>query len=104
MALNIFGAAVKNSGLVLSGAALMSANLIIPWEGVRYKPYRDIGGVLTVCYGHTGSDIIMDKVYTKQECKALVDKDIVKHEAEVDRFIKVDMPVSYTHLTLPTKA
>ena len=51
-------------------------------EGIRYTPYKDVGGVLTVCYGHTGSDIVM-KTYTKQECLDLLEKDTKRHMARV---------------------
>lgn len=51
-------------------------------EGIRTTPYKDVGGVLTVCYGHTGSDIVM-KTYTKQECLDLLKKDTERHIARV---------------------
>lgn len=36
------------------GGAIALATVLIQWhEGVRYTPYRDSGGVLSVCYGHT---------------------------------------------------
>ncbi|MEM8160415.1 lysozyme, partial [Morganella morganii] len=41
-----------------AGGAISAALVLIPaYEGVEYRPYRDVAGVLTVCYGHTGSDI-----------------------------------------------
>lgn len=33
-------------------------------EGRRYVAYRDVVGVLTVCDGHTGADIILGKRYS----------------------------------------
>lgn len=48
---------------------------IAQWEGTKYEAYRDIVGVLTVCTGHTGPDIVVGKVYTPEECKALSVKD-----------------------------
>ncbi|MGP1924479.1 MAG: glycoside hydrolase family protein [Arsenophonus sp. NEOnobi-MAG3] len=32
-------------------------------EGMRHKPYKDSGDALTVCYCHTGKDVISDKRY-----------------------------------------
>lgn len=46
------------------------------WEGVRFKPYSDVVGVLTVCIGHTGPDIIPGKTYSKAECQALFESDM----------------------------
>lgn len=60
------------AGLVT--AALVSATTY--WEGFKQTPYQDIVGVLTVCVGHTGKDIIRNKVYTKEECKQMLEKDL----------------------------
>lgn len=43
------------------------------------KPYYDVGGVLTVCYGHTGNDINPKKIYNNEECLAFLSKDITRH-------------------------
>ncbi|WP_079907808.1 lysozyme [Salmonella enterica] len=63
-------------------------------EGRRYIPYRDVTGVLTVCDGHTGKDIIPGKRYTDAECDALLDKDLKRVKAQVDPLIKVSIPES----------
>lgn len=36
-----------------------------------YVPYRDSGGILTVCRGVTGPDIVDKKRYSEGECEAL---------------------------------
>ncbi|WP_283439739.1 lysozyme [Serratia sp. CC22-02] len=76
-------------GAVAGGAIAIAAVLIPSLEGVEYKPYRDVVGVLTVCYGHTGPDIIPDKTYTEAECKAMLDKDLVPFARSVERSVKV---------------
>lgn len=58
-------------------------------EGVRYTPYYDVVGVLTVCYGHTGKDIVKGKKYTPAECKAMLDKDLQPFAKSVERSVKV---------------
>lgn len=65
------------AGLALLGAATAYTG---SWEGTKYVPYYDVGHVLTVCRGHTGSDIIKDKRYSPAECDAITAKDIVAHE------------------------
>jgi len=77
--------------LVASGAsAIAIASFMIPeLEGVRYEPYRDVAGVLTVCYGHTGSDIIPGKRYSPEECRAILDSDLVPFAHAVERAVNV---------------
>jgi lysozyme len=58
-------------------------------EGREYIAYRDIVGVVTVCDGHTGSDIVWGKRYTDKECDALTRRDIQHIAAQVDPHIKV---------------
>ncbi len=79
----------KLSAAIAGGSMAIAAVLIPSLEGVEYKPYRDVVGVLTVCYGHTGSDIIPDKTYTEAECKAMLDKDLVPFARSVERSVKV---------------
>lgn len=63
------------------GAALMAIVMgtVTPTlqdvEGTKYQAYKDIGGILTVCTGHTGPDVVVKKVYTPEECAALTTKD-----------------------------
>lgn len=54
--------------------------LIKQSEGVVYTPYRDVVGVVTVCYGHTGSDIVWNRKYSPSECDSLLMSDIAKHQ------------------------
>ncbi|MFV4850518.1 lysozyme [Citrobacter freundii] len=58
-------------------------------EGREYTPYRDVVGIVTVCDGHTGSDIVWGKRYTDKECDALTRRDIRRIAAQVDPHIKV---------------
>lgn len=58
----------------VASAALIGAASM--WEGTEYKPYEDIVGVLTVCQGYTGKDIVRSKTYTPAECKALLTKEL----------------------------
>ncbi|MFP2422221.1 lysozyme [Pseudescherichia vulneris] len=61
-------------------------------EGVRYKSYKDVVGVWTVCYGHTGKDIMLGKTYTESECMALLNADLNNVARQIDPYIKVDIP------------
>lgn len=61
---------------ILALALSISAPEIEEFEGQRNRVYRDVVGVLTVCAGHTGPDIVVDKVYSDEECRELTIKDI----------------------------
>jgi len=75
---------------VAGGGALAIATVMIPTlEGVRYEPYRDVAGVLTVCYGHTGSDIVPGRRYTESECQILLNQDLKPFSLSVKRSVKV---------------
>ncbi|WP_374040730.1 lysozyme [Vibrio cholerae] len=71
--------------------------MIKPLEGIEYVPYRDVVGVLTVCWGTTGPDVIEGKVYTKAECDALLQRDLKSIERQILPMIKPVLPE-------PTKA
>lgn len=75
----------------LSGATISAALIsgLIAFEGEKFKPYKDIGGVPTVCVGHTGKDINMDKIYTDKECRVFLIADIQKHGNGVLQCINV---------------
>lgn len=70
----VIGASV---GAALTGIVTATVLPVLDqWEGNKPVPYKDIVGVLTVCRGHTGPDVVVRKVYSKQECDELTKKDI----------------------------
>lgn len=54
--------------------------LIKEFEGLETKAYRDIGGVLTIGYGHTGPDVQEYMVITAKEAGDLLERDLVRFE------------------------
>jgi lysozyme len=50
--------------------------LLKKWEDCRTMPYRDIGGVLTVGFGHTGSDIEEGVPWTQAACDEALQIDL----------------------------
>ena len=65
-------------------AALVMA-LAIPAEGLRQYAYYDPPGVLTVCYGTTGKDVIEGKKYSLEECRAFLERDMLEAITIVER-------------------
>lgn len=70
-------------------ALAMSAAML--FEGHRATPYRDVTGVPTVCYGHTGD--VRNRAYSPAECQALLRADMGEANATVHRCIRVPMTV-----------
>lgn len=58
-------------------------------EGLENYPYKDVAGVVTVCYGHTGKDIVWGRYYSDSDCDALLKADLVKVSKQVDPLLKV---------------
>ncbi|WP_165311038.1 lysozyme [Vibrio ziniensis] len=75
-----------------ASAFVMAMALIVPFEGKEFKPYYDVAGILTVCHGHTGSDIIEDKTYNESECVQLLEQDLATVKQNLDPLIKHPIP------------
>lgn len=61
--------------------------LIKSHEGLRLQAYLCPAGVLTIGYGHTGSDVTPGKRISQAEADALFDRDIAKFSAGVARLV-----------------
>lgn len=59
-----------------AAAAAIATSIAIPAEGLRQFAYYDPPGILTVCYGTT-TDVVKGKKYSLEECKRLLDKDML---------------------------
>ena len=77
--------------IVAVTAIAIAGALVTKWEGIRYTPYQDGGGVWTVCVGHTGADVIPGKRYTKAECDAFLAADMAVANATVKRCLPMPM-------------
>jgi len=65
-----FGFAAAPAALVLALLAALGQD-DSAHEGRKFIPYRDSGGIWTVCAGITGSAVIPGKRYTPDECTRL---------------------------------
>jgi lysozyme len=68
----------------VTAATAIATALAVPAEGLRRVAYYDPPGILTVCYGHTGTDVVRGRVYDLKECGTLLDADMQKAVALVD--------------------
>lgn len=63
----------------------LAVAIAMPAEGLRQYAYRDPVGILTVCYGTTGSSVVSGKNYSLAECKALLERDMLEAIEQVER-------------------
>ncbi|MEH4241411.1 lysozyme [Klebsiella michiganensis] len=85
-------AAVGGGAIAIASALITGPTGNDGLEGVRYKPYQDVVGVWTVCYGHTGKDIMLGRKYTEAECRALLSKDLNTVARQIDPYIQKPIP------------
>lgn len=67
------------SSLTIAGAALLA--FVSTWEGSETVAYADLlaHGLPTVCNGHTGPDVKVGDVWSKERCDAILRKDVAQH-------------------------
>ena len=61
--------------------------LLMRLEGLRLSAYKDQAGVWTVGYGHTGSDVRPDTVWTFDQAAAELYKEIESFATGVDKLL-----------------
>lgn len=66
-------------------AAALAVLIAMPAEGLRQFAYYDPPGILTVCYGHTGADVVKGRKYSLEECRRHLDEDMATAVAAVER-------------------
>lgn len=57
--------------------------MIQGFEGLELKAYKDIVGILTIGYGHTGKDVKMGMTITKAQAEDLMRGDLERFEDAV---------------------
>lgn len=69
----------RGSAIVIAGASLLA--FVANWEGSSLSVYQDrlANGLPSVCNGHTGPDVRVGDVWTKEQCDAILVKDATEH-------------------------
>ena len=60
-------------------------DLIKSFEGCRLQAYRDIGGTLTIGYGHT-LNVYEGQTITQEEADKMLEYDLIKYENKVSKY------------------
>lgn len=76
--------------LVGCGALAILAVVVPQFEGKRNTAYRDVAGVLTICYGHTGH-LRRGQTATDEQCRILLEKDLAEALSVVDQSVTKPM-------------
>lgn len=78
--------------LIAAGAATLAVSFqfITEEEGRSLTPYRDVGGVLTICDGQT-KGVTVDMVATEKECNEMTVREIQHTISVVDALVSVPM-------------
>lgn len=72
-------------------AVFMAASMAMGFEGSAPTPYRDVTGIPTVCFGHTGN--VQNRTYSPDECQELLKQDMASANATVHRCIVSPMTI-----------
>lgn len=80
------------------GAAGLS--MVKEHEGLRTRAYLDPVGIPTICYGHTGPEVKLGMVWSKERCEAVLLEDLRKHDAAMHRCVKVPLTQGQHDATL----
>lgn len=83
-----------------SSVALSGAFLVAPSEGLVLGTYKDPVGIVTSCFGHTGPELKMGQKFTEEQCIKQLGDDLVKHDRELSKIVKVPYKSDYQHAAL----
>lgn len=75
---------------VSAAALLIAAPFVARFEGLELMPYKDVGGVLTVCYGETAG--VQNRSYTPAECQLMLQQSLASHGADIARCMPAGLP------------
>lgn len=76
---------------MIAGSIALTTSLIGQWEGRELRAYRDIVGVLTICYGDT-QNVQPGQVATLAECDERLASHLRTYEAGLDRCLHAVVP------------
>ena len=70
------------AGLIGAVAATALIASVKQWEGLETRPYRDVVGVWTVCWGDT-RDVVPGRAETREQCEARLERQLIEHTKPV---------------------
>lgn len=77
----------KKVGIASVLTLAIATPFVMKWEGLKTTTYRDVVGIPTVCYGETGPHIRMGMQFTREECRAMLDRRVLQYARRLDACI-----------------
>jgi lysozyme len=72
----------KLTAKIGAGALALVVPLVVTYEGLVLRGYRDPVNIVTACVGHTATAQM--RPYTREECEALLYRDLAQHADALD--------------------
>ena len=71
------------AALASAGIGIATVTFVQQEEGLRTKAYADVGGVPTICYGHTRGVEMTDE-HTAEECEEMLNNELEQYVRYID--------------------
>lgn len=84
---------IKTSAAIAAIVIALAAPLVTYYEGYVPRTYADPINLNTICYGHTGPDVVPGRVSSMEECQALLSGDLRDAYAAVDQCVNAPVKV-----------
>lgn len=91
--------ALSTVGAMSAAVIVGIAPFVARWEGEEHKAYRDIGGVITICNGHTET-ARMGQVRTSEQCRSLLVADLITHADRIRPCVPEQTPLEVQEASL----
>lgn len=75
-----------NLQLSTTGLAMLQA-----FEGLRLQAYRDVRGILTIGYGHTGPDVVPSLSWTAAQATTALEEDVMYASKAIQDTVQVEL-------------
>lgn len=85
------GAKTKLAATVAAGILALATPMVAYYEGYVPQTYADPVGIPTICYGHTGPDVVAGRTASRDECITLLQRDLGTAYGGVVRCIGVPL-------------
>jgi len=66
-------------------------NLLKRFEGCRLRAYRDVVGVWTIGFGHTGPEVVPGLLITSEKATEYLEHDLAKFESAIIKIVNVPL-------------